>query len=179
MNEDETAIAWARARAAGALRLPTSEAAPKGMLRLVGSDPGIAWAVPAPPETAGPRVPTELGLHTAGFERPTESAQVLACAIRCCWPSPQDALWPGTAATAAQVTSVFAQINRGKHPDYLPRAVLPALRRLDWSGWLLYRSETGLVRLGPRVACWSDIDVNGLRDLWRMMPAPASGEAQQ
>lgn len=176
MSDDRNAMAWAKARATGPLRIPTGAAAPAGMTRLVGPDPGTVWAVPVLLESAGPRVITELGLSAPAVDKPTVAAQVLACCLRCCWPSPTDALWPGTAVSQEQVVSVFGQINRGRSADYLPRAVVPALRQLAWTGWLIYRRAPGIVRLGPRVVQWSDIDVNGLRDLWRMMPAPASVE---
>lgn len=172
MNGEDTATAWALARAGGALRLAASEPAPPGMRRLVGPDPGQVWAVPEVTESAGPRVVTDLGLPLSALERPTESAQVLACALRCCWPSPQDAIWPGRAVSVDEVISMYHQVNRGRSADYARRAVLPALRRLEWTGWLQHRNGAGPVRLGPRVSAWNDFDINTLRDLWRTMPTP-------
>ncbi|MEU6246048.1 hypothetical protein [Glycomyces sp. NPDC047010] len=172
MNGEDTAAAWARARATGDLRLAPTDAAPPGMRRLVGPDPGPVWALPELPEGASPRTVTDLGLPLSTLERPTESAQVLACALRCCWPSPQEPIWPGRPARLDDVISMYLQVNRGKTADYARRAVLPALRRLDWTAWLQYRSGAELVRLGPQVGAWNDFDLNTLRDLWRMMPVP-------
>ena len=78
MNEAETALWWARVRAAGPQRVIPSSASPAGMLRLVEPDVTAVWLLALVPEGARPTVLEELGLPVLAVEQPNDTARVLA-----------------------------------------------------------------------------------------------------
>jgi hypothetical protein len=171
---DDTALAWARARAGGPLRVPAGTPAPAGMLRLPEPSGDGAWLVPQVPETADTRVLAELGLAGPLLEQPNDTARLLAAVLRCCWEDPLAAIWPGTSAGSAAVLAVFGELTGPRDEMAHRRSAVAALRRLDQAGWLLWDETGDTIRLGPRVALWSGSELTTLRQLWRSMPEPAS-----
>ncbi|NIL39775.1 hypothetical protein HCB17_00310 [Salinispora arenicola] len=172
MNESETALWWARIRAAGPQRVAPSSAFPAGMLRLVEPDVTAVWLLTVVPEGARPSVLEELGLPALAVEQPNDTARVLAACLRCCWAESTGSMWPGTPASRQQVAAVFEEItNRDEVASH--RALLAAIRRLAGAGWLLWDEPGQTVRLGPRVAAWGSADLSALRELLRMLPSAA------
>ena len=168
----DTALAWARARAAGPLRVPAGTPAPPGLLRLPEPSGEGAWLVPQVPETADTRVLAELGLAGPLLEQPNDTARLLAAVLRCCWADPLAPIWPGIPAGSAAVLAVFGELTGPRDEMAHRRSAIGALRRLDQAGWLLWDEEAGTIRLGPRVGLWSASDLTTLRQLWRSMPGP-------
>ena len=167
---DDTALAWARARAGGPLRVPPGTPAPPGMLRLPEPSGDGAWLVPQVPETADARVLAELGLTGPLLEQPNETARVLAAALRCCWEDPLAPIWPGVSAGYAAVLATFGELTGPRDEMVHRRFAVAALRRLDQAGWLLWDEAADTIRLRPRVALWSASAQTPLRQLWRSMP---------
>lgn len=172
MNEFETAAWWARNRAAGPQPTEPGRPAPAGTRRLVEADASAVWLLPNLPDGARPTVLDELGLPAPALEHPNDTARVLACCLRCCWIEPAGPVWPGTGARWEQVHSVFRAITDHRDEAAGTRAVTAGVRRLAATGWLRWDEATRTVRLGPRVATWSEPEVSTLRELWRAMPAP-------
>lgn len=175
MNEAETAMWWARVRAAGPQRVEPSHAFPAGMLRLVEPDVTAVWLLPVIPDGARASVLEELGVSPVAVEQPNDTARVLAACLRCCWTEPAGPLWPGVPASKVEVASVFREIT---HRDETAsnRALIAAIRRLAASGWLLWDEPGQTVRLGPRVAAWGSAELSALRELWRMLPSATGWE---
>lgn len=175
MNEAETALWWARVRAAGPQCVEPSSAYPAGMLRLVEPDVTAVWLLPVVPDGARPSVSEELGVPAVAVDQPNDTARVLAACLRCCWAEPTGPIWPGVPASKDHVASVFKKItNRDESASN--RAVVAAIRRLAAAGWLLWDEPGQTVRLGPRVAAWGPAELNTLRELWRMLPPATARE---
>jgi hypothetical protein len=176
MSREQTADAWALARATGPLRASPGEAAPAGMLRLI--DPGgdAVWLVPQVPDTADVRVLAELGLPAPAVEQPNDTARMLAACLRCCWDDPLGSPWPGRSTSTDRVLALFRKVAGNRDEGAYQRAGTAALRRLDQTRWVLWDESSGSVRMGPRVGLWSTSDLTGLRQLWRSMPAPETHE---
>lgn len=168
----ETALAWARARAAGPVRSLPGAPVPAGMLRLAEPDGSAAWLVPQVPESADARVLAELGLTGPLLEQPNDTARMLAAGLRCCWADPLQPPWPGRAAAAGDVLAVFRDLTGPRDDAAHRRSAVAALRRLDQAGWILRDEPGDAIRLGPRVALWSSSDLSVLRQLWRSISAP-------
>jgi hypothetical protein len=168
----ETALWWARVRAAGPQRVPAGEAAPRGMRRLREPATGLVWLLPVAPIGADPAVLEELGFAAPPVERPNETARVLAACLRCCWVDPGGSPWPGATASYETAVAVFRAITM-REDQLSDSAMKGALRRLDTSGWLSWEPTRGEIGLGPRVAAWEEADLSSLRELWRNLPDPA------
>jgi hypothetical protein len=140
------------------------------MRRLVEADAAGVWLLPLVPEGAGPTVLDELGLAATAVEQPNDTARALAACLRCCWSEPSGWPWPGVPASWAQVSSVFRMITDNRDERYSNIALVAGVRRLAGSGWLRWSESTREVRLGPRVAAWSDPELSTLRELWRLIP---------
>lgn len=177
MKEFELAMWWARVRASGPHKVAPSSAPVAGMRRLVEPDAESVWLVPVLPEGARPGVLEDLGLPELTSEQPNDTARVLAACVRCCWTESAGHLWPASAASYAQVASVFRQLAE-RDPTALHRALLAGIRRLAAGGWVLWDEENATVRLGPRVATWETADMTALRELWRLMPAPKAKDGE-
>lgn len=173
MNEAETALWWARARAAGPQRVEPGTAFPVGMARL--AEPGVTavWLLPSFPDGGAPSVADELGIPTVAVDQPNDTARALAACLRCCWPELSGPVWPGVPASKDDVAAVFRGIT-GRDETASNRALVAAIRRLDAAGWLLWDEPGKAVRLGPRVASWSPAELSTLRELWRILPSPAA-----
>lgn len=172
MTVAETALWWARVRAAGPQRVVPNSAFPAGMLRLVEPDVTAVWLLAAVPETARPGVAEELGLPVLAVEHPNDTARVLAACLRCCWADPTGPVWPGQPASKGEVAAVLGAII-DRTATASNTALLGAIRRLAVAAWLLWDEPRQTVRLGPRVAAWGSADLSALRELWRMVPSSA------
>jgi hypothetical protein len=166
-NGDGTALAWARARSAGPLRVSAGTAAPDGMIKLAEPGGAAAWLVPQVPETADARVLAEMGLPGPLLEQPNDTARMLAAVLRCCWEDPLGPVWPGLPAGSRAVLAVFREVTGPREEAAHRRAAVAALRRLDQAAWARWDEPAGTVRLGPRAALWSRSDLTTLRQLWR------------
>jgi hypothetical protein len=175
-NREQTADAWALARAGGPILASPGEASPAGMMRLVDPDGGAVWLVPQVPDTADVRVLAELGLPAPTVEQPNDTARMLAACLRCCWDDPLGSPWPGTSSSTDRVLALFRKVAGSREEAAYQRAGTGALRRLDQTRWVLHDESGGSIRMGPRVVLWSTSDLTGLRQLWRSMPVP---EARQ
>ena len=166
-NGDGTALAWARARSAGPLRVPAGSAAPDGMIKLAEPGGAAAWLVPQVPETADARVLAEMGLPGPLLEQPNDTARMLAAVLRCCWEDPLGPVWPGVPAGSGTVLAVFREVTGPRDEAAHRRSAVAALRRLDQAAWVCWAEAASTVRLGPRAALWSRSDLTTLRQLWR------------
>lgn len=173
MSAEETALAWARARSAGALRTPAGSPVPAGMIKLTEPAGTMAWLIPQVPETADARVLAEMGLAGPLLEQPNDTARMLAAVLRCCWGDPLAPVWPGASAGSGPVLAVFRELTGPRDDMAHRRSAVAALRRLDQAGWVLWDEPADTVRLGPRVALWSSSDLTTLRQLWRSITGPA------
>lgn len=168
-------LARARGRVLGGLSVPVSEPVPPGML--AATDGGLVWVLPAWPDGATPALLEEYETAPMPLDRSGQARRVLAAALRCCWTRLDDAPWPGSPATVADVLQVYADMSRGD-TDLARRWATGELRRLSDTGWLLLDEPAGTVRPGPRVALWPEASLASLRDLLRRLPAPAQAGAQ-
>lgn len=175
MNERDTAIWWAKIRSGGPQRVSPGEATPDGLRRLVEADARAVWLLPELPDPAGPAVLQEYALPALSMTDPRGTLRVLAACLRCCWADPGADIWPGRPAELATVEGVFGRLVPGRDPLTRRRTLTGGLRRLAGAGWLLVDDEQATVRLGPRVASWSALELTTLRELWRMVPAQEAG----
>ncbi|MGH3155260.1 MAG: hypothetical protein ACRDNF_01590 [Streptosporangiaceae bacterium] len=175
MDAHTTALWWARIRAAGPQLVDAGDPTPPGLVRLAEPGSSRVWLTPVLPNGAGPAVLDELDLPRPVLEQPNDTARVLAAALKSCWPDPSGPLWPGATAPFGQVLATFEALT-GRDEVVSHRAVVGALRRLSWSGWLLWDEEARTVRLGPRVATWPAAELSTLRELWRSIPVAPEGE---
>ncbi|MFD8534372.1 hypothetical protein ACFV0L_43880 [Streptosporangium canum] len=163
--------AHARARATGPLPLGAGEPAPRGMVRLAHGD-GTGLALPVWPDGATPSLLEEYQVAPVNVERSGETRRVLAAALKCCWSDLGADPWPGVPAPVEDVLSAYrALIGRGD--DLMRNWAVGALRRLHDSAWLTV--EDGVVRLGPRCACWPPESHAQLRELMRRLPTGDEG----
>lgn|GEM_PF-1296518 len=173
---EDTALAWARARSSGPLRVSPGTPArrlPAGMLKLTEpGDAGVSWLVPQVPTDADARVLAEIGLPGPLLEQPNDTARMLAAVLRCCWADPLGPVWPGVRAGSGTLLAVFGEVTGPRDDAAHRRSAVAALRRLDQAAWVRWDEPAGTVRLGPRAALWSGGDLTMLRQLWRSIPAP-------
>ncbi|WUI02289.1 hypothetical protein OHR68_10925 [Spirillospora sp. NBC_00431] len=152
-----------------------SEPVPAGV---VGAADGVrVWLLPAWPDGATPALLEEYETPPMPLDRAGQARRVLAAVLRCCWTRLDDAPWPGTPATVADVLEVYADMTRGD-TDLARRWATGELRRLSDTGWLVLDEAAGAVRLGPRVALWPEGSLASLRDLVRRLPEPPRPEPQ-
>ena len=171
MAERDTALWWAKIRSGGPQRVPPGGPTPAGLRRLVESDAQAVWLLPNLPDSAGPAVLEEYGLPGLPVVDLKGSMRVLAACLRCCWPDPGSAIWPGVPVSLDDVAAVFARLVPGRDRLTRHRTLLGIVRRLAASGWLRFDEQTRTVQLGARVAAWGSLDLITLRELWRMIPA--------
>ncbi|HEX4063391.1 MAG TPA: hypothetical protein VHY58_20450 [Streptosporangiaceae bacterium] len=167
----QTALWWARIRAAGPQLVDADGPTPPGLMRLAEPGGSRVWLTTVLPGGAGPAVLDELDLPRPVLEQPNDTARVLAAVLKSCWLDPSGPLWPGATAPFGQIVATFEALT-GHDEVVSHRAVVAAVRRLSWSGWLLWDEQTRTVRLGPRVATWAATELSTLRELWRSIPVP-------
>ncbi|MFC4051844.1 hypothetical protein ACFOY4_19330 [Actinomadura syzygii] len=173
---DPHVLARARARALGAPSIPAADPVPPGTA--AATDGARVWLLPVWPDGATPALLEEYDTAPMPLDRAGLARRVLAAALRCCWRRLDDAPWPGTAATVADVLDVYANMTRSD-TDLARRWATGELRRLSDTGWLLLDEPSGSVRLGPRVALWSEGSLASLRDLLHRLPEPPQAEPAQ
>jgi hypothetical protein len=118
----------------------------------------------------------------SGVKRVTAAPTLLltfAAALRCCWQDSQTHPWPGQDADEADVLAAMRSLGRlgadGLGPG-AERHQRGALRKLRDAGYLDQASDR--VRLGPRVAAWTDSQVDELRSNYHRLPCrPPQDEA--
>lgn len=173
MAERGTAVWWAKIRSGGPQRVPPGGLTPAGLRRLVEDDAQAVWLLPNLPESAGPAVLDEYGVPGASVTDPKGTMRVLAACLRCCWLDPGTDIWPGVPAALSDVEAVFARLVPGRDRQTRHRTLLGGVRRLGGSGWLRFDEQARVVRLGPRVAGWTGLELSTLREIWRLIPADA------
>lgn len=176
MNSRPTRLELARLRAEGAGRIDPADI-PRlsaGAIRAgrslvttrLGTDHValLGWAPGAEPFEEDPRSgPSPLLVHT------------FAACLGSCWRHRDAHPWPGLPALEADVISALAEA-RGEQE--LPKTVVGKVR----SGIALLRSAMWLdptvetIRLGPRVAAWSEAQVDVLREAFDRLPRLADEE---
>ncbi|WP_230421101.1 hypothetical protein [Actinomadura soli] len=168
-HPDPHVLGRARARVLGAPSIAVYEPVPPGA---VGATDGVrVWLLPEWPDGATPALLEEYETPPMPLDRAGQARRVLAAALRCCWQRLDDAPWPGTPATVADVLDVYANMTRGD-TDLARRWATGEMRRLSDTGWLLLDETAGAVRPGPRVALWPEGSLASLRDLLRRLPEP-------
>jgi hypothetical protein len=177
VSDQDTALWWARIRSGGPQRVAPGGDAPEGLRRLVAADAQAVWLLPELPESAGPAILQEYGLPALSMTDNRGTLRVLAACLRCCWSDPGADVWPGRRAELETVESTFARLVPGRDALTRRRTLLGGLRRLAGSGWLILDEGPHTVRLGPRVAAWGPLELSTLRELWRMIPAPAEADS--
>jgi hypothetical protein len=83
--------------------------------------------------------------------------KVLACLLHCCWPQPDQPLWPGRPAALAELDRVFGGL------DIDRRHAIGALRGDLRAAGLCEGPDHGPFRLGPAVAAWGADEVREAR----------------
>lgn len=96
-----------------------------------------------------------------------------AAALRCCWEHPQSHPWPGREVSEAEVLASMRAIRSAETEEFAgpgaERHQRGALRKLRHAGLLDPTSDQ--VRLGPKVAAWTDSQVDELRGHYHRLPA--------
>ncbi len=186
MSDIETpAVTLARLRAEAASPLPAAPAARAALIaatsragrRIVDAGrPGspavtLGWLEGAEPPTG----------TDSGVKRVTAAPTLLltfAAALRCCWQDPQTHPWPGQEVDEADVLAAMRSLGPlgadGLGPG-AERHQRGALRKLRQAAYLDQACDR--VRLGPRVAAWTDSQVDELRSHYHRLPSrPAQDE---
>jgi hypothetical protein len=106
----------------------------------------------------------------------------LAACIGCCWPSPDEPLFPGNAVPEEQVLGALRRFTRpNRSPDLSRNGRLSAwkgaLRFLRACGLLGPDTGDSLIRLGPEVAAWGDAEIRQLMDRYDDLPGTATDAA--
>jgi hypothetical protein len=113
------------------------------------------------------------------YRQPTATIQlVLAACLRCCWPDPDQPLYPGEATTETGVLQALDSLSpRTPSAGYegassgVHRHRKSALRVLRACGFLTPDSGDGAVKLGPAIAQWTPTDVAELRRGHHLLPS--------
>ncbi|WP_240506521.1 hypothetical protein [Thermoactinospora rubra] len=172
MGAGDAAVAHARVRAHGPLRLPAGAPAPEGMARLTFPDStGLALGVW--PDGATPALLEEHQVPPVPVERAGETRRVLAACLKCCWTDLSADPWPGSPAPLERVLGTYRALI-GRTDDLMRNWAIGALRRLHDSAWIVL--SDGLVRLGPRCALWPVSAHAQLKELVRRLPEPAGDD---
>lgn len=110
----------------------------------------------------------------------TVSVQLtLAACLRCCWPDPAEPLYPGVAATEADVFRALDNLRApasGPEPGEASKGVhssrKSALRILRACVFLEPATEDGMIRLGPAIALWTPAEIAELARNHDLLPSP-------
>lgn len=173
------AVTLARLRAETASPLPTAPAARAALVatasragrRIVDAGrPGspvvtLGWLEGAEPPTGA----------DSGVKRVMAAPMLLltfAAVLRCCWQDPQTHPWPGQEVDEADVLAAMGALGPLGADGFGPgaeRHQRGALRKLRQAGYLDQACDR--VRLGPRVAAWTDTQVDELRSHYHGLPS--------
>ncbi|MFI9590323.1 hypothetical protein [Nonomuraea sp. NPDC052265] len=166
------ALAHARARSGGPLRLGAGVPAPAGMTRLTRPD-STGHALPVWPDGVTPSLLEEYQIAAVPVERAGETRRVLAATLKCCWNDLSVDPWPGDPAPVELVLDTYRALI-GRTDDLMRNWARGALRRLHDSAWIVL--DDGVVTLGPRCALWPVESHAQLQELVRRLPEPERPE---
>ncbi|MFF0860764.1 hypothetical protein ACFYUV_03325 [Nonomuraea sp. NPDC003560] len=166
------ALAHARARSGGPLRLGAGVPAPAGMTRLTRPD-STGHALPVWPDGVTPSLLEEYQIATVPVERAGETRRVLAATLKCCWNDLSVDPWLGDPAPVELVLDTYRALI-GRTDDLMRNWARGALRRLHDSAWIVL--DDGVVTLGPRCALWPAESHAQLQELVRRLPEPERPE---
>ncbi|MGW2153650.1 hypothetical protein [Nonomuraea sp. NPDC001699] len=166
------ALAHARARSGGPLRLGAGVPAPAGMTRLTRPD-STGHALPVWPDGVTPSLLEEYQVAAVPVERAGETRRVLAATLKCCWNDLSVDPWPGDPAPVELVLDTYRALI-GRTDDLMRNWARGALRRLHDSAWIVL--DDGVVTLGPRCALWPVESHAQLQELVRRLPEPERPE---
>ena len=180
-----TALALAALRASGAAARPqtdlgmaalraAADRAGRGLVDLADGRLAIGWMEDSEPVAGG-----DTGV-VRNKPRPSLALTFIA-ALRACWPDKDTHPYPGQAASEEQVLAALATLGPLRDPsgdgtgtERHQKGAFPVLRA---AGFLDPDTDPGVVRLGPRVAVWSEREVQVLRHNYSRMPvAPIEQE---
>lgn len=113
----------------------------------------------------------------------TVSVQLmLAACLRCCWPDPAEPLYPGGAATEADVfraldglRSEASGSEHGEAGKGVHSSRKSALRVLRACAFLEPGAEDGRIRLGSAIALWTPSEIAELARNYDLLPSPRGG----
>ncbi|MFI6923070.1 hypothetical protein ACIBIZ_24215 [Nonomuraea spiralis] len=168
----DRALAHARARSGGPLRLGAGAPAPAGMTRLTRPD-STGQALPVWPDGVTPSLLEEYQVAAVPVERAGETRRVLAATLKCCWRDLSVDPWPGDPAPVELVLDTYRALI-GRTDDLMRNWARGALRRLHDSAWIVL--DDGVVTLGPRCALWPVESHAQLQELVRRLPEPERPE---
>lgn len=169
---EPAALAHARARSGGPVKLGAAEPAPPGMMRLTRAD-STGEALPVWPDGVTPSLLDEHQVAPVPVERSGETRRVLAAVLKCCWQDLSADPWPGRPAPVDVVLDTYRELI-GRTDDLMRNWAVGALRRLHDSAWVVL--DDGVVTLGPRCALWPPESHAQLQELVRRLPEPARPE---
>jgi hypothetical protein len=112
---------------------------------------------------------------------PTVQLMLAAC-LRCCWPDPDQPLYPGKTTTEGQIFRALDSLGRTRVTDPeeanngVYRVRKSALRLLRACAFLAPELGDGSIRLGPAIAQWTSTDVAELRRGHHLLPSAAEEE---
>lgn len=172
MAFEDSAVAHARARAGGPLRLAAGAPATPGMVRLTRPD-STGEALPVWPDGVTPSLLDEHQVAPVAVERSGEQRRVLAAVLKCCWSDLSVDPWPGDPAPVELVLDTYRELI-GRSDDLMRNWAIGALRRLHDSAWVVM--DDGVVLLGPRCALWPVESHAQLQELVRRLPEPERPE---
>lgn len=111
--------------------------------------------------------------------KPSMALTFLA-ALRACWPDKDTHPYPGHTTTEERVLAALATLGPLRDPTGdgtgTERHQKGAIVVLRGAGFLDPDTDPGIVRLGPRVAVWSDREVQVLRHNYSRMPVAPTEE---
>jgi hypothetical protein len=107
---------------------------------------------------------------------------VLAACIGCCWPDPDVPLLPGLPVSENDVLDALASFTRpgrpvGESSRTRQTHWKSAIRRLRACGFLMPDGGDPMIRLGPALAGWGDVEVRHLQDRYADLPRLAGEPA--
>jgi hypothetical protein len=179
-----TAVALAALRATGARRRPdtdpgmaalraAADRAGRALVDLADGRLTLGWLEDSEPvgggDTGVPRI------------KPKPSVALTFLAALCaCWPDKDTHPYPGQTATEERVLAALATLGPLRDPSGdgtgTERHQKGAFVVLRGAGFLDRDSDPSVVRLGPRVAVWSDREVQVLRHNYGRMPTAPTQE---
>ena len=188
----DAALALARLRARGAIPMPADPAqlaeweaaARRGGRRLVDVTGAAAQGRVALGWIEGSEPAAGADAHVERTPPSRVLLLVFAACLRACWPDRSDHPYPGSPAGEEEILRAVAALgpltsrvaDAGPGGEWHRKG---ALRRLLECG-LLERvdgTKSGMVRLGPLVGLWSDLQVSTLRATYGQLPVDDRGRS--
>jgi hypothetical protein len=172
------AVPWAAEKLA--LLQETAEVAGRRLIDVAGDHGAHALMLGWPTDVNPMAVLGADGENLSGA--PPTTCLVLAACIGCCWPDPDAPLLPGIPVPESQVLDALAGFTRPGRPVGESLQVRqthwrPTVKRLRACGFLAAEEKDSLIRLGPVLAGWGDVEVRCLRDRHADLPRLAGEPA--